>query len=376
MLSYWETSELLSYDTIIIGGGIVGLSAAASLKEKNPAMRIAVIERGILPTGASTRNAGFACFGSVSELLADLKNLSPEQMLTLVKMRWQGLQRLRQRLGDTAIGWEHFGGYELLFEKDLQVSDQISHLNKLLSEIFPKAVFSETKQNPQDFGFAPQQVKKLIFNAYEAQINTGKMMRHLWEYVARLGVNMLTGTNITSFETTASGASVVAKSPFGDIVFTARNLAICTNAFARQLLPKLDLSPGRGQVLITKPLPQKLSWRGIFHYDEGYYYFRNIGDDRILFGGGRNIDFVGENTETFGNSPQILGALTQHLREIIIPQQNFEIAQTWSGIMAFGDNKMPIVEKINDSVVVAVRLGGMGVALGSLLGEKVADFLV
>ena len=44
----------------------------------------------------------------------------------------------------------------------------------------------------------------------------------------------------------------------------------------------------------------------------------------------------------------------------------------WSGIMAFGKNKKPIVEKISDNVVIGARLGGMGVAIGSLVGEKVA----
>ena len=79
MISLWEKRSLISYDIIIIGAGITGLSTAASLKEKNPKLNILVLERGLLPTGASTKNAGFACFGSLTELRNDLKVLGEEQ---------------------------------------------------------------------------------------------------------------------------------------------------------------------------------------------------------------------------------------------------------------------------------------------------------
>ena len=75
-----------------------------------------------------------------------------------------------------------------------------------------------------------------------------------------------------------------------------------TNGFAKQLL-KEDIEPARAQVLITKPIPN-LKIKGTFHYQMGYYYFRNI-NNRILFGGGRNLDFKGENTTSFENTELI-----------------------------------------------------------------------
>ena len=53
-------------------------------------------------------------------------------------------------------------------------------------------------------------------------------------------------------------------------------------------------------MLITKPI-KNLHIKGTFHLDKGYYYFRNI-DDRILFGGGRNLDFKTEETTEFGQT--------------------------------------------------------------------------
>ena len=74
-LSYWELkSWLTNVDYTIVGSGIVGLNTALNLKKRFPKANILVLERGVLPQGASTKNAGFACFGSLSEILDDLKS--------------------------------------------------------------------------------------------------------------------------------------------------------------------------------------------------------------------------------------------------------------------------------------------------------------
>ena len=52
----------------------------------------------MLPQGASTKNAGFACFGSLSEIIDDLKSHSEEEVIQLVKKRVDGLQLLRETL--------------------------------------------------------------------------------------------------------------------------------------------------------------------------------------------------------------------------------------------------------------------------------------
>ena len=135
MLSFWEKDFFLNYDYIVIGGGIVGLSTAVSLKEMAPKSRVLVIERGTFPTGASTKNAGFACFGSLTEILHDLTTMSPEEVVELVKLRWDGLQLLRSRLGDENIDYQNLGGYELLSEKELTALDRIEEVEN--DQVFP-----------------------------------------------------------------------------------------------------------------------------------------------------------------------------------------------------------------------------------------------
>ena len=88
-----------------------------NLREKFPKAKILVLEKGILPQGASTKNAGFACFGSISEIIDDLKTHSEEEVIQLVQKRVQGLQLLRNRLGDEVIDFKPYGGYELFLKE-------------------------------------------------------------------------------------------------------------------------------------------------------------------------------------------------------------------------------------------------------------------
>jgi glycine/D-amino acid oxidase-like deaminating enzyme len=54
----------------------------------------------------------------------------------------------------------------------------------------------------------------------------------------------------------------------------------------------------------------------------------------------------------------------------------YKIDRRWSGIMGFGDMKTPIVQKYNDHIYIAARMSGMGIAIGSMIGEEVADLIV
>jgi len=374
MLSFWEKNTLLQYDCIIIGAGIVGLSAAASLIEQQNDLRILVLERSLFPTGASTKNAGFACFGSVTELLSDLQKMPEESVQELVVERWNGLTKLRERLGEKNIGFLNHGGYELISEKETYCLEHLDKINQLLYPIFQDKVFEQRDDLIKHFGFNKNKVKHLIYNRFESQIDTGAMMDSLLSYVQQKGVRVLTGCEAMNFEDKNQSVFIETKRPFYPdqrVTFEAKKLLICTNAFTPALLSDIDLKPGRGQVLVTKPIEQ-LPFKGVFHYDEGFYYFRNYGN-RIIFGGGRNVDFKGEETTEIQTTENIINHLKHQLKEVIIPNLDFEIEHQWAGIMAFGDNKKPIYQQLSPNTMLGVRLGGMGVAIGSQLGAKLAE---
>ncbi|MDB5132790.1 MAG: FAD-dependent oxidoreductase [Mucilaginibacter sp.] len=369
--SYWEQTAFIDHaDIIIIGSGLVGLSVALHLKRKQPVLKVLVLERGFLPTGASTKNAGFACFGTVSEQLAAIKRSSEEEVLRMVDYKWRGLQRLRENLGDANIDYQQRGGYELFMDDEIEKAEnciaQIDSLNKLLTPaIGEPVIYSVADDKIPNFGF--KKISRMIYNPFEGQIDTGKMMRTLLNKVYNAGVLVLNNCEIQRIEHTSDHIRLTTSQ--GN--FKTGKVILATNAFASQLFPDLKVIPGRGQVLVTKPIPN-LKLKGTYHFDEGYYYFRNI-NNRVLFGGGRNLDLKAEETWDFGQTDLVKNKLIAYLNEVILPGQNAEIDYWWSGIMGFGEDISPIVKQVEPHIFCAVRCNGMGVAMGSLVGEEVAE---
>jgi gamma-glutamylputrescine oxidase len=368
-LSYWEIkSWLCNIDYTVVGSGIVGLTCALNLRKRFPKAKILMLEKGILPQGASTKNAGFACFGSLSELIDDLQHHSEDEVLELVQQRVNGLQLLRSTLGNKAMDYQQLGGYELFLKSDEKTYedclDQMDAINALLHSIFNSPIFS-FKEN--HFGF--KNIKEnYSFNSFEGQIDTGKMMSTLLELVQKNDIKILNNITVKSLSETSSAVHVKTN----HFEFYTSKVFVATNGFASQLL-KEKVRPARAQVLITKPI-KNLNIKGTFHIDRGYYYFRNI-EDRILFGGGRNLDIKGEETFELAQTQLIQDQLEALLKNIILPKTAIEIDHRWSGIMGMGNTKKPIVKQLSNHVFCGVRLGGMGVAIGSSIGSDLANLL-
>ncbi len=369
-LSFWEIDSYFSQvDYVIIGSGIVGLSTAYHLAEKNPEAKILILEKGALPEGASTKNAGFACFGTLSEILQYLQNNDPDEIYNLVERRYRGLLKLRKLLGDQTIQYQEHGGYELFREQDRAVLEhslsQMESINQWLHPIFKSDPFQVSTES---FGF--ESVIGQIKTPFEGHIHTGAMMRAFVRLVQSKGVAILNNCEVTNVEEAANKVHIELQDGFS---FSAKKLALCTNAFTNKLYD-LPVVPARAQVLVTRPL-DKVPFQGCFHFDEGFYFFRNTGN-RILFGGGRNLDIEGETTTEFGLTDQIQKQLEFYLKTLILPNQPVEIEHRWSGIMGMGPQRTPILKQLSDHVFCGVRLTGTGVAIGTLIGEELAQLMI
>ncbi len=367
--SYWEYKTWLSHiDFTIIGSGIVGLNCALHLKKRFPKAKILILEKGILPQGASTKNAGFACFGSISEVLSDLKTHSDEEVIQLVQKRWDGIELLRKNLGDSSIDFQNHGGHEVFLDHHTNLYESclsnLKMVNSLLKPIFQEEPF-KTHSNTFNFQHSKE---NYITAKFESQIDTGKMMSTLLKLVQRKGITILNSITVEAYTETTSGVDIKTNL----FNYKTKKLLVATNGFAASLINE-DVQPARAQVLITKPI-QNLHIKGTFNLDKGYYYFRNV-ENRILFGGGRNLDFKVEETTVFGETSVIQNKLELMLKEVILPNITFEVDQRWSGIMGLGKQKKPIIKQISTHVYCGIRLGGMGIAIGNIVGKELADLV-
>lgn len=371
-LSFWEHDAMLDADFIVVGGGIIGLQTALELRERRPQDRIVVLERGLLPSGASSRNAGFACFGSLTEILSDLELLGDAAVLAMVERRWRGLSRLRQRLGDDDIGYEAFGGFDLLFDSHLGALQRLDEANRKLQPLFGRAIFSVDHTALAASGFGPQ-VKALVKNPLEGQVHSGKLMRALAKLASARGIEIHTGAQVDTLE--ESGGEVqVGVTGNRNIAFRAPYVAVCTNGITGELLGDTGIVPARGQILVTDEIPD-LPWRGTYHLEQGFYYFRNVGR-RVLLGGGRNLALDAEATTDMVLTPTIQSALERLLHDTILPGRKVGIAHRWSGVMGFAVDKQPIVRMLSDRVALGFGCNGMGVALGAEIATQTAQLLL
>ncbi len=372
-LSYWEIKSWFSnVDFTIVGSGIVGLNCAINLRERFPESKILLLEKGVLPQGASTKNAGFACFGSLSEIMDDLKSHTEQEVIQLVQKRKIGLDLLRKRLGDFVLDYKPFGGYELFLKQETSTYEKcllkLPFINEVLNPFFKADVFVKDINRFSFLGIHEYS----IFNPFEGQIDTGNMMQALLKEAVSKNILILNQIEVISYFDNENKVEVLIKDTESDFSFSTQKLLFATNGFASKLTNN-EVRPARAQVLITEPI-KDLDIKGTFHLNKGYYYFRNI-DNRILLGGGRNLDFDGETTTEIAETELIQNHLEKLLKEVILPNHNFKIEHRWSGIMGIGNSKNPIVEQLSQNVFCGVRLGGMGVAIGSLVGKELAELI-
>ena len=363
--SYWELSAMVEFDVTIIGGGILGLFTALEIRKKFPGCHIAVFERGILPQGATSRNAGFACFGSLTELIANIEKIGEEETCRIVEKRWRGILKLRNTFEDAAIDYHQLGGYELFFDSK-NLEKEIFQMNEMLFPIFNKKIFALNNAKIRDFGF--NKTNQLIENVLEGQLHSGKLILALQKKLREANISYFSGAELTGYTKLQDCLEFEINH---QTTFKTQKLIITTNGLVPDSIQ--NVKPGRGQILITNPI-QDLQIKGCFHFNLGYYYFRNIGN-RILLGGGRQLDFEGETTSDFGLNDDIQSDLIDKLKMIILPDTQFEIFKKWSGIMAFEDNHKTVIQPLDNNVLYAMNCNGMGISLSPITAEELMNYI-
>lgn len=366
--SWWEKDQLLGpFDFLIIGGGFVGRYTALMLSEKHPKAQIGIVDRSPFGAGASTRNAGFATFGNVTEILDDLRHMSYGEVCGLIADRYQGLQWIQKRYTPSDFDYIASGGWELFYtglEAD-RALEKLDQVQSIMQEATGHRDVFQAK-NTDSLGFVCAQ--KGIHNPYEGQLHPVKLLGLIDKELNQAHVVRVSGLHVTQIE---KGAVVTEEG----YAIKANQIIVCANAFTPGLLPQLahDIVPARGQILVTTPLTKPIP-EGIYHSDDGYIYFRSLGN-RVLLGGGRNQFKQAETTYAIENNEQVIAYLKDYLDKVITPHETVEIAHQWSGIMAMGTGKFPIIERINDHTLVCARMGGIGVALSPIAAQKVVNML-
>ena len=133
--SWWELDALSNTrDLIIVGAGITGLSTALFYKRRFPKHDVLLLERGFWPAGATTRNAGFACFGSAGELLDDLQQ-GQDEVEAGIKLAGQAADAFEEIVDSTGGITDRVDSIATATEEQAATGDQISESVQSISEV-------------------------------------------------------------------------------------------------------------------------------------------------------------------------------------------------------------------------------------------------
>ena len=373
--SHWETNrELFKGDILIIGSGLVGQSIGIAIQKqkkelKQKPLKICIVDK--LPmgqSGASTRNAGFACFGSPTEILDDLSREEENQTVNRISNRISGLSIWKDWIPSNIIEWNECGGYEV-FEREeemnfQEVLDKLPYLNK---------IGKAASGNPMIYSKYQRISSKLPYSIRiegEASLNPGKAHNSLYGLNKELGNQIVNGVSIPNrnyWHKNSEGWTI----PTENGIFKAKRVVIAANAWTPKILDSdIDITPGRGQILMIKSA-KAISYEGVFHAKKGYLYFRN-NNNCLIIGGGRNLFQTNETSLEMRTTKEVQDYLELYARDILLPNQDFSIQNRWAGIMAFSKkgNKDPLLYWDEPDLLIASRMCGMGVTLAPIIGIK------
>lgn len=361
--SFWE-SEQFKTEFLIVGAGFLGSWTAYELKKKHPKAKVTVIDKDTVSYGASIRNAGFACFGSITEILSDCAKYGQTNAYNLVESRYKGIEKIKSIFD--SVSFEPCGGLELLDASLVENS-----LNKL-----PEVNYYMSCLTNDEATFTQMNSHK-IFNKYEGLLDSYKLLSGLHDLCKSLGVNFIHGVNVEEIYSNLSNVEVYADTVDRKIIFKSKKVIVCANATTKNIAINDKyiniVSPQRNHVLVTSPI--EFDFNCGVHAMEGYIYFRPLyieNKKHLLIGGARHIDFEKENTLDSTPNKAIISYLNNFIKTNIT-QQKYNIIHNWTGFMGFTKDKQNVSYHASHNVLVASSCNGMGVAMCPVFAQEIVQ---
>lgn len=364
-------------EVAVVGGGFTGLSTALHLKERQPGLRVAVLEAGVTGCGASGRNAGFAM---------TLFGVS----LTITVLRW-GRERAREADQYMVRAVEYTEaqirrlGIDCDYERHglLAVAATPGQLRRQREE----------QELAEAAGLHPtrwldrEAVRNLVdsptylggrYDPLCGLLHPAKLVRGLARAALAAGVEVYEGTPVTAIH---PGRRVRLDTPGGRV--TAEKVVLATNAYACAFPALRHLQvPMHTYVVLTEPLsPAQLAaigWRRRVGVEDGrnfLHYYRLTPDNRILLGG-RDAPYYYGNRTGVDRHPGLRAALAEELVRTFPALQGVRLTHHWGGPISATLDMVPAIGRIGPNLFYSLGCMGHGVALTQLNGRTLSDLVL
>ncbi len=174
-----------------------------------------------------------------------------------------------------------------------------------------------------------------------------------------------------------AGAEIVERSLVDPSSLDAPVVVIAVDGLTGAAVPELErlVRPVRGQMLATEPLSERLYGRP--HYARnGYDYWQQLPDGRLVVGGRRDVSFETEETATEETTLLVQRSLEDLVADLLgrVPQ----ITHRWAGIWGDTPDRLPLAGRIQgrDGAWIVGGYSGHGNVLGLACGDLVARAVI
>jgi gamma-glutamylputrescine oxidase len=359
--SYWQAAletavdmplipiQLLEGDctteVAIIGAGVAGSAIALELARAGKA--VVVVEGRRIAAGASGRNAGFITNSTGEKYAAVVAHLGRKNAHRLWQFHGENAERAARLIAELAQqGWSceyQREGMLGLATSESELADIRESARLLNDDGWPTTIWEhETLPVRLQVGYLGG-----IFHPGSGSLQPAKFVHGLALLARQAGVLFYQESPVHTITVVEDG--VILTTPRGRL--RARDVVLATNAWLPGIGAQLGadwlarcIVPTRGQVIATEPIAERL-FPCPCSADEGYQYWRQHEDGRLIVGGWRNHSLATEATsdETPG------GIVQQQLEDFVhktLKLPEVQITHRWAGIMAFAKDGLPLIGQL------------------------------
>jgi len=335
-------------DVAVVGGGITGCAAALRLAEAG--LRVRVHEARRIAEGASGRNGGFALSGGAARYDVARETYGAERSVAYWRWTENAFDRLEELAGDAL---RRTGSYRLAGDEEEREGIRLEY-EALREDGFEVEWLDDVP------GAAAGRFQGAISHLRDGSLQPARFVRRLAARAAAAGAELREHDLVEDVE-----------------ALDADRVLVATDGYGHGLVPELaDLIwPTRGQVIASEPLDRVLYDRP--HYArQGFDYWQQLPDGRILLGGFRDVSILDELTDVEETTPAIQASLESFLHELA--GSEVPVTHRWAGIFGLTQDLLPLAGPVpgREHIWVAAGYSGHGNVLGFACGELVADALL
>ena len=342
---------------VVVGGGLVGLSAAWHLRRADPVARVTVLERAVTGAGASGASAaGVRAMG---------RDPAERAMALASLARWPELDRELE--GST--GYRRGGGLRVA-ESEAEHAQAHADVVAQRADGVPVAVVDARQVREIAPELAPAVVGG-VHCAIDGQADAPATVQAFTVAARRLGVRIDEGVAVASILTERGRVCGVALSDGArvpcDVVIVAAGA--WTSTLLASVGVRVPLTARGLQMLLTDPGPQSLM--PVVSRVAGQLSLKQLADGAYLIGGGWPGDIPGDSASRGRVIDDSVSASFSLARSVYTPLQRRAVAQSWVGIEAFTPDGLPILGPVPgiEGLLVAAGFSGHGFALAPTVGD-------